>query len=341
MRRFGLGFLILATAAGVATAAAAEEGSASDPPPSLEYRPQRVVIPEPKAPTPAAADDDLPGGHREFRHCERSRSTRRLDVATDADGDFYVLDAGNNRVQKFDRFSNYKLSCGSRGNRDGEFNNPEAIAVDSTRSDFDYIFVVDTGNHRIQIFRSRNRPARSPSSTSWGRLGSRDGDFKFPRDIVLDGEGNIWVLDPGNERVQKFKYDFDRTPGFATMERRSCPGSASSAAGARPSAPGGQFDDLFDRLVRERLGYIYLLGAGCLVQQFQLATGTLVNSWPAIAPESGLCVAGTDRDRLQIQLRVRARRGNSLLSCLQPGRRSTAGPRAGPRGHSPSRSGSR
>ena len=53
---------------------------------------------------------------------------------------------------------------------------------------------------------------------------------------------------------------------------------------------GGIFDDLVSiGWSRDRLGYIYLLGAGCVVQRFQL-DGTWMNSWPAVAPESGLCV---------------------------------------------------
>jgi len=280
MRRFGLGFLILAAAAWVPTMAAAADGSASDPPPSLEYRPQRLVIPEPKAPTPAPPVTIFREAIGSFGIGKESFDGP-VDVAADVDGNFYVLDAGNNRVQKFDRFSNYKITWGTSGNRPGEFNNPGAILVDSTRSDFHYIYVVDTGNHRVQIFQFETRTGNMAFFASWGNLGSRDGDFKYPRDIVLDGEGYVWVLDPGNERVQKFKFEPEKMSG----SKVTFVGGWGKNFGTR----GGKFDGLVSiGWSRDRFGYIFLLGAGCLVQQFEM-DGTLVNSWPAIAPESGLC----------------------------------------------------
>ena len=280
MRRFGLGFLILAAVAGVGPAAAAEGGSSTDPPPSLEYRPQRVVIPEPRAPTPAppvAIFREAIGGFG----IGKESFDGPVDVAADASGDFYVLDAGNNRVQKFDKFSNYKFTWGSSGSRVGEFRNPGAILVDSSRSDFHYIYVVDTGNHRVQIFQFETQTGKIAFFESWGGLGSRDGDFKHPRDIVLDGEGYVWVLDPGNERVQKFKFE----PEKMTGPKVSFVESWGKIFGSR----GGNFDGLVSiGWSRDRFGYIFLLGAGCLVQRFQ-TDGTWVSSWPAIAPESGLC----------------------------------------------------
>ena len=183
----------------------------------------------------------------------------------------------------FDHFSTFVLKVGASGSRKGEFMNPRAIAVDPEGS----IYVVDTGNHRVQKFGWVDKsacpdcPARSDGKrlgflATWGSLGTRSGDFKYPRDIAFDAEGNSFVLDAGNERVQKF----DRASAFV--------GEYGRLFGSR----GGIFTDLVSiAWSRDRLGYVYLLGAGCLVQQFQL-DGTLVNSWPAIAPESGLCEPG-------------------------------------------------
>lgn len=265
----------------MATAAAAADESSSDAPPSLEYRPQRQVIPEPKAPTPAPPvtifREAIGGFGIGFGSFDGP-----VDVAVDEDGNFYVLDAGNNRVQRYDSFSNYLLSWGSFGSRPGEFNKPRAIVVDTTRSGgFHYIYVLDAGNNRVQIFQFEKQTSRVVFFESWGSLGSRDGDFKNPSDIVLDGDGYIWVLDSGNERVQRFKFEPERVSG----QKISFSGGWGKAFGSR----GGKFDDLVSiGWSRERLGYIFLLGAGCLVQKFQL-DGILVHSWPGIAPESGRC----------------------------------------------------
>lgn len=288
MRRFGFGFLILV--AGVRMAAAAEGGSSSDPPPSLEYRPQRVVVPEPKSPTPAPPVTIFREAIGSFGIGTGSFDGP-VDVAVDSAANFYVLDAGNSRVQKFDNFSNYKLSWGATGTRTGEFKNPRAIVVDSTRVnshsnriDYHYIFVLDAGNNRVQIFQFEIQTGKVSFLESSGGLGSRNGNFKEPRDMVLDGEGNIWVLDSGNERVQRFRFD----PETIVGPKFSFAGGWGKTFGTR----GGKFDDLVSiGWSRERFGYIFLLGAGCLVQQFEI-DGTLARSWPAVAPESGLCSPG-------------------------------------------------
>jgi hypothetical protein len=37
----------------------------------------------------------------------------------------------------------------------------------------------------------------------WGSEGSRDGEFKAPRGVAVDGSGNVYVVD-SNDRIQKF-----------------------------------------------------------------------------------------------------------------------------------------
>jgi len=292
MRRFEFGILILAAAAGLANAADAQEGRSSNPPPSLEYRPQRPVILEPKAPHPLPPLTIFREAIGGFGMLTGSFNGP-VDVARDASGNFYVLDAGNNRVQMFDNRSYFRLSWGTNGYRDGEFNHPTAIAV----SPLGFVYVVDTGNHRIQQFNLEGVHIKS-----WGSRGRADGDFKSPLDIAFDQSGNIYVLDSGNERVQIFDSDFR----FKNKWERSF------------GVTGGIFTDLKSiAWSDERLGYIYLLGAGCLVQQFKLS-GTLVNSWPAIAPESALCVpARIEVDEKNNYVYV-LDTGNSLLILFNP-----------------------
>ena len=243
------------------------------------------MVPEPKAPTPAPPVTIFrePSG---ASASGRVRSTGRWTSRWTRDGNFYVLDAGNNRVQKFDSFSNFVLSWGVVRLPAGGVHQPRG---DRRRPD---------GRTSIHLRRRHREPPdpdlrrfekqpdarRATDRLSFlDKLGQprqpRAATSRSPRDIAFDADGNIWVLDAGNERVQKFKFDpEDRGP--EVLRRRV--GQLVRHPRGRVHRPG------VDRLVRDRLGYIYLLGAGCLVQQFQL-DGTLVNSWPAIAPESGLC----------------------------------------------------
>ncbi|GIT43307.1 MAG: hypothetical protein Ct9H300mP11_12430 [Chloroflexota bacterium] len=39
---------------------------------------------------------------------------------------------------------------------------------------------------------------------NWGCTGSGDGEFSWPQSLSLDNEGNVYVSDRGNHRVQVF-----------------------------------------------------------------------------------------------------------------------------------------
>jgi hypothetical protein len=71
------------------------------------------------------------------------------DLAIDnRNGDVYVVDSGNNRVQRFNRDLRFISEFGSAGRGNGQFDRPYGIAIDKDG----YIFVSDTGNKRIQKF---------------------------------------------------------------------------------------------------------------------------------------------------------------------------------------------
>lgn len=53
------------------------------------------------------------------------------DVATDGEGNIYVLDSGKGKIVKFSASGHYQSEFGSYGQADGEFDYPYALAVDS------------------------------------------------------------------------------------------------------------------------------------------------------------------------------------------------------------------
>ena len=68
-----------------------------------------------------------------------------------------MLEAGNVRVQVFDREGNYITQWGSEGSGDGEFNlggglSAEDFAGSIAVDDEGFIYVADVGNKRIQKF---------------------------------------------------------------------------------------------------------------------------------------------------------------------------------------------
>ena len=61
------------------------------------------------------------------------------------------------------------------------------------------IFVTDENTQCVAVFIPNGQILRS-----FGRYGSRQGQFDNPRGLTLDGEGNILVADCWNHRIQKF-----------------------------------------------------------------------------------------------------------------------------------------
>jgi len=123
------------------------------------------------------------------------------NAAVGPDGLLYVLDSGNHRVQVFDQDGLFVRSWGSQGAGPGQFQEPWGIAVGSDGS----VYVADTWNHRIQKFTTEGE-----FITMWGTFGATDGTlgtpgvFWGPRAMAIDAEGNLYVTDTGNKRVQKF-----------------------------------------------------------------------------------------------------------------------------------------
>lgn len=121
-------------------------------------------------------------------------------------GDVYVSDYNNNRIQVFGSNLEYKTSFGTKGNEEGKFKNPLGIAFDSRSN----IVVCDYANHRVQVFDPDFNFVRL-----FGCEGMRNAQFKYPCGVTVDSEDNIYVVDKGNHRIQVFSSDgvFKRTFG--------------------------------------------------------------------------------------------------------------------------------
>ena len=69
-------------------------------------------------------------------------------VAVASDGNVYVSDPGNDRIQKFTSAGVFVIKWGTSGTGDGQFNDPHSVAVAPDGS----VYVTDSNNNRIQKF---------------------------------------------------------------------------------------------------------------------------------------------------------------------------------------------
>ena len=121
-------------------------------------------------------------------------------IAFDSNDNVYIVDTGNNRLQRFSKNGEYQSGWGVAGSGNGEFHNPWGITVGAD----DAVYVADWGNDRVQKF--------SPDGEyimSFGGDPSAGGELNHPANVAVDKYGDVYVTDWGNNRVQIYEPDGD------------------------------------------------------------------------------------------------------------------------------------
>lgn len=132
-------------------------------------------------------------------------------ITTDNADNIYIIDTAakpGQVIKKFDKNGNrLNLNFGIIGGLEPSyFNNPTDIEVDNRNGD---IYVVDTGNNRVQRFNSEGN-----FLSEFGQFGSENGSFNAPWGIAIDNQGFVYISDSKNARLQKFmpgRYGQDQT----------------------------------------------------------------------------------------------------------------------------------
>jgi len=105
------------------------------------------------------------------------------DIQIDIDGNFYVLERGNVRVQKFDKNGNYICTIGRQGQGPGEYQRPSQVVINEKEG------TVGVKDMRKLIIFDKN-----------GKFLDRDIAFEeYFFDLVLDSEGLLWATDHDQE----------------------------------------------------------------------------------------------------------------------------------------------
>lgn len=131
---------------------------------------------------------------------------------TDA-GVIYIADTGNNRIRQVSAAGTITTYAGAgpagfAGDggkaRSAQLKGPEGVFADTAGN----VYVTDTGNHRIRVIAASDSIITTLSGISTPGFGG-DGDlpanaqFAFPRAVVVDSTGDVYVADRFNQRVRR------------------------------------------------------------------------------------------------------------------------------------------
>lgn len=120
------------------------------------------------------------------------------NIALGHDGNLYVVDGGNFRVQVFTQEGEFIRTFGSIGRLMGQFSRPKGIALDSDNN----VYVVDSAFGNIQIFNSKGQLLMA--------IGQRQkrgaaGEYFLPAGIAVDEDGRVYVGDQFFRKIDVFR----------------------------------------------------------------------------------------------------------------------------------------
>lgn len=162
-------------------------------------------------------------------------------VAVDSKGNLWVVDKANNRIEQFAEGGGSPKAFGSLGSTGGKLSSPSGIAIDSSGN----LWVTDTGNTRVEEFNEKGEfvatfgtnvnktkvesggtkaeknlcTAASKNVCQAGTSGELEGQMKEPIGIAVSSGGNLFVVEKGNGRVEKF------SPSGAILANFGTPGT--------------------------------------------------------------------------------------------------------------------
>ncbi len=133
-------------------------------------------------------------------------------MAVDGAGNLYIADTDNHRVRKVDAagFIATVAGDGTAGfGGDGgpaaaaQLRFPRGVAVDGAGS----LYIADSSNHRIRKVDAAGVIATVAGDRTWGFSGdggpAAAAQLRSPRGVAVDGAGNLYIADTGNQRIRK------------------------------------------------------------------------------------------------------------------------------------------
>ncbi len=156
------------------------------------------------------------------------------NVAVDADGNLYVTDMYNNRVEIFDADGNFIRAWGKAGDRPGTFSRPKGIAIDADG----HVWVADAVMDILQCYTPEGQ------FLMWmGGHGLFPGQFRALAGLYIDKNNRMFASEQYPGRVQMFRYFTDDEAReqikqrHAEVDKKRAQGSKPADADAAATAP--------------------------------------------------------------------------------------------------------
>jgi sugar lactone lactonase YvrE len=121
-------------------------------------------------------------------------------VAVDQDGNLYVCDTLNNRIEIFDADGKFISTFGKAGDGPGYLSRPKGVAIDSDG----HMWVADGMEDRVQVFNQD-----SQLLITFGGHGLLPGQFQGLVGIATDKNNRVFTSEMYPGRVQQFRYVTD------------------------------------------------------------------------------------------------------------------------------------
>lgn len=121
------------------------------------------------------------------------RMKRPINVTIDKDGTKYVTDTGRDQVLVFDRDDKFVQAFGA----EGEFR-PVDTAIAGER-----LYVADIRHHQIHVLDKKS----GKTLYKFGKAGSSVGELFHPTNLAIGPQGDVFVVETSNYRVQRFTAD--------------------------------------------------------------------------------------------------------------------------------------
>ena len=154
-------------------------------------------------------------------------------VAVDNDGNVYVTDTFNDRIEIFDADGQFISAFGKNGDGPADFERPKGVAIDRDG----HIWVVDAAQNRVKVFDQEGRLL-----IYFGGPGNYPGQFMGPWGISIGQSNQVVVSETFPGRVQIFRYITDAEAAAEKArregtEKRAAVAPASNRQDAGTAAP--------------------------------------------------------------------------------------------------------